>query len=101
VAGWNTSTSREGGRSIQRRWLPREFRYLAALVEQLRSCYPTLKYMSGYTGDTIKQNGINTREAFLQKTFCAQSPHRRTIQFRHDDVGDNQLTRLGVKSEER
>jgi len=45
-----------------------------ALVERLRSAYPSLKvlYVSGYTGDTIKQNGLSAKEPFLQKPFA---PH--------------------------
>jgi CheY-like chemotaxis protein len=45
------------------------------LVEQLRSAYPGLKvlYVSGYTGDTIKQNGLSTKEPFLQKPFAPQA----------------------------
>jgi len=43
-----------------------------ALVERLRSVVPCLKvlYISGYTGDMINQNGLNTKEPFLQKPFA-------------------------------
>ena len=46
-----------------------------ALVEQVRSAYPGLKvlYVSGYTGDTIKQNGLSAKEPFLQKPFAPQA----------------------------
>jgi len=46
-----------------------------ALVEHLRTSFPRLKvlYISGYTGDTIKQNGLHTREPFLQKPFAPKA----------------------------
>ena len=46
-----------------------------ALVERLRVASPGLKvlYVSGYTGDTIKQNGLSAKEPFLQKPFAPQT----------------------------
>jgi two-component system, cell cycle sensor histidine kinase and response regulator CckA len=46
-----------------------------ALVERLRVASPGLKvlYVSGYTGDTIKQNGLSAKEPFLQKPFAPQA----------------------------
>jgi two-component system, cell cycle sensor histidine kinase and response regulator CckA len=45
------------------------------LVERLRIACPSLKvlYVSGYTGDTIKQNGLSAEEPFLQKPFAPQA----------------------------